>query len=404
MGTSERGGFNSAETGITAANAGDMALKWAVQRPKLVETQPVEANNLIYTEGNDGYEVALNLTGSLAWQQFVGTATDSCDARAHGASTTATVADETIGGNSTSVLYTGGFANGQAELYALNALSGTIIWQRPLGDSVNTDTDMWSSPLVYNGSVYVGVASASDCPLVQGKLVQMDATNGAIQNTFKATPDGCIGPGIWGSPTLDTAATSTATVSSPTTSVATSTATVYVATGNGPTSGSCSPSAPVYAESLVALNATDLRVLSSWQVPSGQQVNDGDFGSTPTLFTANMNGQQHSMVGLVNKNGIYYAFDRANLGPGPVWQTVVSVGGPSPEYGGGSVAPSAWDGSHLYVAGGTMSYGGSSCASLLQALDPSTGKSIWADCLSTGPVLGAVTAAPGIVEVGAGNA
>ncbi len=51
-----------------------------------------------------------------------------------------------------------------------------------------------------------------------------------------------------------------------------------------------------------------------------------------------------------------------------------------------------------------MSYGGSTCVSLLQALDPSTGKSIWADCLSTGPVLGAVTAAPGIVEVGAGNA
>jgi len=37
----------------------------------------------------------------------------------------------------------------------------------------------------------------------------------------------------------------------------------------------------------------------------------------------------------------------------------------------------------------------------MRAVAPATGAFIWQDCLSTGPVLGAVTAVPGVAEVGA---
>jgi hypothetical protein len=43
-----------------------------------------------------------------------------------------------------------------------------VIWQTPLG--VPPDDFLWSSPLVYNGSIYEWVASFPDCPLVRGGI------------------------------------------------------------------------------------------------------------------------------------------------------------------------------------------------------------------------------------------
>jgi outer membrane protein assembly factor BamB len=47
--------------------------------------------------------------------------------------------------------------------------------------------------------------------------------------------------------------------------------------------------------------------------------------------------------------------------------------------------------------------GGVTCAGSIRELRPSTGRTVWADCLQGGAVLGAVTAVPGVVFVGAGN-
>src|SRR2546430_9162144 len=52
-------------------------------------------------------------------------------------------------------------------------ISGQILWRSPLGASPNHL--IWSSPAVYHDSVYVGVSSFDDCPLVQGKLVKVSA-------------------------------------------------------------------------------------------------------------------------------------------------------------------------------------------------------------------------------------
>ncbi|PZS08813.1 MAG: hypothetical protein DLM70_02200 [Chloroflexi bacterium] len=209
---------------------------------------------------------------------------------------------------------------------------------------------------------------------------------GVIQHVFKAVPDGCVGAGIWGSPTVDAA-----------------TGIIYVATGNPIAPVNCATKTAFYGQSLVALNASDLSVAAAWQIPSSQGIDDGDFGSTPTLFTAMLNGQPRNLVGIVNKNGIYYAFDRSNIATGPVWESTVSVAGGAPDSGLGAITPSAWDGHYLYIAGGNETLNGVSCPSVLQALDPPSGAPVWQTCLSTGPVLGAVTVVPGVVEVGAGR-
>jgi hypothetical protein len=103
---------------------------------------------------------------------------------------------------------------------------------------------------------------------------------------------------------------------------------------------------------VVAVRAADLSLIASWQIPPAQQVSDGDFGSTPTLFTATIGGTLHTLVGVASKNRKYYAFERSAIGSGPVWQATVAAGGDCPQCGTGSISPSAWDGTTLYVAGG----------------------------------------------------
>jgi len=382
-----RSGFNSAETIINSTSASNLKLKWSYQStgcpnsppgsPHTISTQPVVVNGLglIFWGSWDGCEHATDLNGNQVWTNYVGqTSASSCSPSPVGVASTVTYT--TIHGNKTPVDLVGG---GDANFYALNANTGAIIWKTSLGSSPSHF--IWSSPAVYNGSVYVGVASFGDCPLVQGQLVQMKVNNGAIQNIFNVVPNGCTGGGVWGSPTIDEAA-----------------GTLYFATGNG---GSCSLSEP-YALAVVELSVSNLAFIGSWQVPPAQQVGDGDFGSTPTLFQATINGSSQQLLGVANKNGIYYAWVRGNLGQGPVWQTTIASGGSCPQCGNGSISPSAWDGSTLYAVGGNTTINGTSCQGSLRALNPATGAFLWQDCLTTGHVFGAVTAVPGVAVVGAG--
>ena len=96
-------------------------------------------------------------------------------------------------------------------------------------------------------------------------MLQLNVSTGAIQHTFNTVPKGCLGATVWSSPTVDQ-----------TNSI------VYVSTGN---EGTCSTSEPI-ADGLVALRASDLSLVGSWQVPASEQIFDGDFGATPTFFKA----------------------------------------------------------------------------------------------------------------------
>ena len=137
-------------------------------------------------------------------------------------------------------------------------------------------------------------------------------------------------------------------------------------------------------------------------MPTTEQGKDSDFGSTPTLFQATIGGTLYQLVGAVNKNGTFYAFDRTNISNGPVWSAQIAVGGDCPECGGGSISPAAWDGTTLYVAGGNTTMNGASCRGSLRALNPVDGSFLWQDCLVK-TVLGAVTGVPGVVAIVEGS-
>jgi len=371
-----RSGYYPAETGLTTANAATLKLHWTDSASGGSFGQPIIAGNMVFWGDWKGLVHGTALTGKDTWTVNVGTdtppSTDKCSPASAGPTGTPTVGMM----GTTLVLYVPG---GDDNFYALNAQTGALIWKTSVAPQPNNF--LWGSPTLVDGSIYQGVASFGDCPLVQGKLVQLDASAGTLQHTFTTVPSNCPGGGVWGSPTVDTADGS-----------------IYIVTGNP----SCTGTTDI-APAIIKLNASDLSLVSSWKVPtSAQSAGDADFGSTPVLFTATINGQARSLVGAVNKNAIFYAFDRTDLAAGPVWQSTVGTASGDPAVG--SIVSAAWDGTNLYVGGGGVTINGTKCTGNIDALNPATGAFVWRSCQSSHMFAG-ITAVPGVIVEGTlGNA
>lgn len=361
--------FNASETLITPITAPKLKLKWTHTAGGSIASQPVVVNGVIYWGSWDGFEYATNLNNQVVWKTNLGTtSTPGCSPSPLGISSTATIASMIIKGTMTAVDFVGG---GNDNLYALNAHNGAIIWKTALGSS--SAYYLWSSPVLSHGSIYIGIASNCDTPLVRGGLVQLDAATGSIQHTFNAVPQGCLGASVWSSPTIDEAA-----------------GTIYISTGNGE---KCKGSLEPNGNAVIELRASDLSLLHSWQVPLSEQLSDGDFGATPTLFTSSAGVH---MVGVENKNGRFYAFKRDDLGK-PMWKARIAT------HRGGT-SSSAWDGHRLYVAGRSITLNHVYCQGTITALNPDTGALLWQYCLKGGELpIGAVTAVPGLVVDAVGD-
>jgi polyvinyl alcohol dehydrogenase (cytochrome) len=370
-----RSGYNPNESQINATSAPSLAPKWTVKAADVISSEVVPANGLLYWGSWDGYEHASDpATGTDIWKTYLGDETKSdCSPPHLGVASTADVTAMKINGRQTLVLFVGG---GQGSYYALNAKTGNILWSHFFG-SPQQGFFMWSSPVVFNGSVYLGVSSIGDCPLVPGEVVKLNATSGAQQAAFTTVPPGCGGAGVWSSPTIDQA-----------------TGDVFVTTGTDG-GGACGQAEP-YAQAFLEFSKS-LSLIASWKPNQSEQVIDGDFGGTPTLFSAAVNGKQRALVGAANKNGIFYALDRSNLAAGPMWESApVSTEDDL-------VASSAWDGRRLYVAGHNTVLNGASCEASVRAIDPSSGAFLWSTCTPGGAADAAVTAIPGLVLAPVGS-
>ena len=375
MGNFARTGFAADETSITAANVHQLKQRWQVAGKATISDQATLADGFLYWGSWDGYEHASDAgTGEELWRTYLGQETKPDCAPPHvGIGSTPAIGSVQLDGQATQLLFVGG---GDGSVYALRAKTGEIVWSRNFG-SPKQGWFIWSSPALYHGSVYIGIASIGSCPLVRGALVKLKATTGAIEARFDTVDKGCIGASIWSSPAIDT-----------------STGLVYAATGNQ--GGACTSREPL-AQSMLQFRASDLKLEQSWRVPKDELAPDGDFGATPTLFTGTIDGKQTKLVGAVNKNGIYYAFRRGDVAAGPVWQTSKLSIYPV------SVASSAWDGHHLYVASVQTKIGGRSCTASIRAIDPSTGKFAWQKCAPGGDAEAGLLAIPGVVFEAAGS-
>ncbi|MGA8302787.1 MAG: PQQ-binding-like beta-propeller repeat protein [Thermoplasmata archaeon] len=392
LGEITRNSQNCAASDLSSATAPQLGLLWSFNTgsmdPAPLQAEPIVTNNTVYIGGGDGIFYALNATtGAKIWESpFLGTNTDCAVGQgSDGITSSATV----IGG----LVYVGG---GDGSFYALNESNGQVNWSYFVGSS-SLGYYLWSSPLVLPslGYVYYGVASDCGAPQVAGGLDQLslsthqlvhffDNLNPAQQvncnNTagppFNTTTSSC-GASIWGSPSYDAP-----------------TNTVWAATGNGYVVGT-----PEYAVSLMEWNASTLALVNHYTLPLNEQIPDGDFGTTPTLINP-IGGQP--MVFVTNKNGYSYAFDRANIAAGPVFEDNISAVVPEST----SVSPDAYGGGLIYIGGHATNIpepDGTHYPGSIRAFNPLVNASpIWAVGMP-GEVFGAPVYSNGLVVVGGGD-
>lgn len=374
----------STGTSITTANASSLSQRWHISVAAPISDQPIVDNGVIYWGDWTGAMHATSLSGSPLWSTSLGTASrpKACIYRlaTQGIVSTATVG--TINGQN--MVWVGG---GAGQLVALNASTGAIVWSTQLGTA--PEHEVWSSPALYNGSIYVGVASFNDCPVVNGSFDRVNATTGAIQavNHLSQTAN-CVGPGVWSSPSIDPSDNS-----------------VYISTSNANLLSNLSDTCESRnQESILKIDATTLAVKSLWELPVVQQAADSDFGASPMLFSGTIRGTDTPLVGAENKNGVYYAFDRDDLSAGPEWiyvaESSAAVNSMACE-DLNTISSSAWAGPGTPVIVAGIALRGSTCIGTLAALNPDTGQPEWQVPVQ-GPVIGAVTEVPGLVAVGAG--
>jgi outer membrane protein assembly factor BamB len=333
---------SSGEVVLSPSNVERLTKLWSFKTGGGIAAEAAIVNNTVYIGSWDGYEYALDaLTGFLKWKTYLGTTTAKCVPLKIGITSSATVQNN--------IVYVGG---GDSYWYALDAYTGAILWKVYTGDnSADKGYYNWSSPLIYNGFAYIGIASNCDNPLVPGKLLKVSLNSHRVVSSFTVVNEKEVGGGIWTSPTLDA-----------------KTNTIYITTGTQ------NQIWQTLSQAIIALDATTMSVKGAWQIPLSQSGSDSDWGNTPILFS---DARGHQMVEATNKNGFTYAFDRANISAGPVWERQTGIGGECPPCGEGSVSSDTFANNTIYKAGGNTTINGLGYPGAVRALDPATGAYRW---------------------------
>lgn len=355
---------NAVATAITTLNAPGLHLAWKYDPPpgplaglKGFQASPVIYNGVVYIGAKNGYFYAISeATGTVIWSRDIGYVPKLTCSWSQGFTATATVKLDPATGDPTVYAYG---ANGY--LYAMNASDGSNVWAPALVYTPSTTKNnyyAWASPLVYGGSIYVGLSSSCDVPLIRAGLDKFSQKTGALETTYWTTPMGTTGASIWSSP-------------------ATEDNSVYITTGNGP-NGSL-------GFSVIKLNLALTKREGIWTVPVKDRITDSDFGGSPGFWTASIGGTTATLVGACNKNGTFYAFNINDLKAGPVWSQNIGVSANARM--GECLAAPIWDGTHLYLATNGTTIGGTTYNGSVMQVNPATGAVIWQTGL-TGAIMG----------------
>ncbi len=360
---------SSDEAILSPSNVSQLTKLWSFKTNGSIAASAAIVNGTAYVGSWDGYEYALDAaTGALQWKTYLGKTVVKkyCYPLSIGVTSSATVADNTV--------YVGG---GDAYWYALDAKTGKVLWKVFTGDnSAESGHYNWSSPLLYNGFAYIGIASNCDRPLVQGSVLQVDLKAHKLVRTFKTVEDGQIGGGIWTSPSVDTTNNS-----------------LYFSSGT-----ETSPDEKL-AQAVFVLDASTLTLKSYWKLPEKDAIGDSDFDTSPILFT---DAKGRRLVAAVNKNGFIYVFDRDNVGAGPVWRQEIDIAGMCPLCEQSSVSSNAIGQGMLFVAAGNTRINNGNYRGSVDALDPTTGKFLWRRG-EPGSIIGAVVYTNGLLIYSAGR-
>jgi outer membrane protein assembly factor BamB len=365
--------YNAADTAITPGNAGTLVKKWhwrgdpatiTGQPGPALYSSPTVADGAVYIGANTGWFYKLDVTtGAVLAKVFIGYQPKlTCAAR--GFIATATVAADPSDGQDTVYV-----AAADGYMYALRATDLTTKWRSVIDIPSSTVSDFfdWSSPTVANGKIYVGSASHCDNPLTRGAVVGFDQATGAEFARFFTVPSGFLGGGVWSSVAVD------------------SDGYVYATTGTQPKN----TTQRFYSVSIVKLDGSTLQPVGLFTVPNSQLGGDGDFGGSPTIFGSD--------VGACNKNGIYYALNRATMAVD--WETRIGAKSSSASPAQCSAA-AIYDGRYLYMGGDPTTIGGVAYRGSVLRMDPGTGAILWETGLPNSVIGSPTMNGGGVIGVG----
>ena len=375
---------------------------------------PTVVDGVVYIGGWDGFVYAIDAeTGTLRWESRTETASGATFGPIVSSAAVADVAGRRL------VIVGSG-----PRVYAFDARNGAEVWTRYVGGLEDTPgeaddpAEVESSPVVWNGTVYVGMdvhnQPGSRTGGVRGGMLALDAATGALK--WKYEPEAVTGEpasgcgGVWGSPVIDPGS-----------------GFLYFGTANCPAVND-NPKLPM--ESIYALtNITGDSPELVWKfTPHKAPDLDEDFGATPNLMVL-ADGTKVLAAG--SKDGGVYFLDPAT-GLEPTYTNVVE---PAPGVGGFIGATASWrgrvfgataisqsplgyhafdaaTGEVLWQHAGAPSYAPSAVTNgvvfagaldgVLKAYDADTGQVLWASPLA-GPVSSGAVVVGDMVFIGAGT-
>jgi len=194
-----------------------------------------------------------------------------------------------------------------AQLVALNAADGKVVWQQAIGDWKSAVTTN-SAPLVVKDHVIVGVSGGEYG--VRGYLKSFNAKTGALEwQTFTIPAPGEPGSETWpkddswksgGGPTWLTG------------SYDAETNTLYWGVGNpGSWAYETHLGDNLWTDSMLALDPETGKIKWGYQYTPNDPW-DYDGMATPILVDATIDGQPRKLGVVSNRNGFFYAIDRTN--------------------------------------------------------------------------------------------
>lgn len=392
--------------GISADQVPRLKLKWAFGFPNGVQNygQPTVVGGRVFVASDISYIYSLDTaTGCVYWSYQAQTGVR-----------TAIVIGPVKGEGKETAKYAAYFGDGRANVYAVNAETGDLLWKVQADDQPSAH--ITAAPTLYAGTLYVPISGGEEalsidlhypCCRFRGTVVALDANTGkkiwqsyVIPESAKPTRKNSIGTqlygpaggAIWGSPTVDAARHA-----------------VYVGTGDAYTE----PAAKM-TDSIVAYNLDTGKLLwtfqdtknDAWMLGCGPTYKaepcpkdlgpDWDYAASPMLRNL-PDGRQVLVVAAKSGNVFGLNPDKKGM---PIWKTTLADKKPGAAglivFGGAADERSAYYA--LNLVGGVA------------ALDLGTGERKWFTPLSPADTPGepprpgqsaATTAIPGVVFSGA---
>jgi len=298
----QRTSHNPSEVTLAADNVGGLGQMWSTDVGAVVAASPVLASDvnvdgttldLLYIATEHGNLYALDAaTGRVVWQRDLGSQVTTCF----------DMPDEVFGisdtpfvDRATQSLFVVG---GDGSLYALDLATGTTRAGWPVAITADPAHEhVYSAVTLAGGALYVETASYCDRTPYYGRVVKIDLPTASPVETWYVTSSPGAGPGGggiwgWGGASVD------------------SSGDLYVATGNAATT----PQNYGYAERVVRLSSALAVEASNYPGLNGLDV---DFGSTPVPYQVpGCPGQ----VVVENKSGVVFVYQRDAIASGPTQQ------------------------------------------------------------------------------------